>query len=65
MKSKIENKHQCQVTLTKLKDLEQSLIKLFKIRDTLHPRQFLIRKHSLEITSGDLQQEIGKYQKNK
>jgi len=65
MKSKIENKHQCQVTQTKLKDLEQSLIKLFKIRNTLHPRQFLIRKHGLEKTIKDLQQEIEEFQKNK
>ena len=65
MKSEINNQCQCQVTQTKLKDLEQSLIELFKIRNTLHPRQFLIRKRGLEITIGDLQQEIEEFQKNK
>ena len=65
MKSAVKNKHQCQVTQTKLKDLERGLIELFKIRKTLHPRQFSIRKRSLEKTIRDLQQEIEEFQKNK
>ena len=58
----IQNQHQHQVTQNKLKDLEQSLIELEKIKDTLHPRQFLGRKNSLVVKIDTLRQEIAEYE---
>ena len=58
----IQNQHQYQVTQNKLLDLERGLIELEKIKDTLHPRQFLGRKNSLSRSIGTLQQEISDYE---
>ena len=57
----IQNQHQYQVTQNKLHDLEQGLIELDKIKDTLHPRQFSGRKNSLVKNINALQQEISDY----
>ena len=58
----IQNQHQYQVTQNKLRDLEQGLVELLKIEDTLRPRQFSARKHGLERTIEILQQEIAEYE---
>ena len=58
----IQDRHQYRVTKNKLKDLEQSLAELEKIKDTLHPRQFLGRSNSLRKTVSILQQEINDYE---
>lgn len=58
----IQNQHQYQVTQNKLKDLEHGLAELKKIKDTLHPRQFLGRKNSLVKNIDALQHEIGEYE---
>ena len=61
----IQNQHQYQVTQNKLLDLERGLVELEKIKDTLHPRQFLGRKNGLSKTISTLQQEIEDYEKLK
>ncbi len=61
----IQNQHQYQVTQNKLLDLERGLVELEKIKDTLHPRQFLGRKNSLSKSIGTLQQEIEDYERLK
>lgn len=58
----IQNQHQYQVTQNKLLDLERGLVELEKIKDTLHPRQFLGRKNGLSKTISTLQQEISDYE---
>ena len=58
----IQNQHQYQVTQNKLKGLERGLVELEKIKDTLHPRQFLGRLNSLSRSIGTLQQEISDYE---
>ncbi|MDJ0596438.1 MAG: XRE family transcriptional regulator, partial [Pleurocapsa sp. MO_226.B13] len=58
----IQNQHQYQVTQNKLLDLERGLVELEKIKDTLHPRQFLGRKNSLLRSIGTLQQELSDYE---
>ncbi len=57
----IQNQHQYQVTQNKLRDLEQGLVELLQIKDTLRPRQLRARKHGLERTIATLQQEIAEY----
>ncbi|MEL6579273.1 MAG: helix-turn-helix transcriptional regulator [Cyanobacteria bacterium J06621_12] len=59
----IQNQHQYQVTQNKLKDLEQGLVELEKIKDTLHPRQFLERRNGLSKSISTLQQEIEDYER--
>ena len=61
----IQNRHQYQVTQNKLLDLERGSVELEKIKDTLHPRQFLGRKNSLSKSIGTLQQEIEDYERLK
>ena len=61
----IQNQHQYQVTQNKLLDLERGLVELEKIKDTLHPRQFLGRRNGLSKTISTLQQEIEDYEKLK
>ncbi|MCC0178545.1 helix-turn-helix transcriptional regulator [Waterburya agarophytonicola K14] len=58
----IQNQHQHQVTQNKLKDLEQSSIELEKIKDNLHPRQFLGRKNSLVEKIDAIRREIAEYE---
>ena len=58
----IQNQHQYQVTQNKLLDLERGLVELEKIKDTLHPRQFLGRKNSLIRNIDALRQEIAEYE---
>lgn len=58
----IQNQHQYQVTQNKLRDLEQGLVELFKVKDTLRSRQFSARKHGLERTIETLKQEIAEYE---
>ena len=57
----IQNQHQYQVTLNKLRDLERVRVELEEIKDTLHPRQFLGRENSLVRSIDTLQQEIAEY----
>ncbi len=54
----IQNQHQYQVTQNKLKELEQGLVELLKIKETLRPRQFDARKNSLSGMIKTLKQEI-------
>ena len=61
----IQNQHQYQVTQNKLKGLERGLVELEKIKDTLHPRQFLGRKNGLSKSISTLQQEIEDYERLK
>ena len=61
----IQNQHQYQVTQNKLLDLERGLVELEKIKDTLHPRQFLGRKNGLSKSISTLQQEIEDYERLK
>ena len=58
----IQNQHQYQVTQNKLLDLERGLVELEKIKDTLHPRQFLGRKNSLIRNIDALRREIAEYE---
>ena len=58
----LQNQHQYQVTQNKLKDLEKGLVELEKIKDTLHPRQYLGRKNSLVRNIDALNQEIADYE---
>ena len=58
----IQNQHQYQVTQNKLKDLEKGLMELAKIKDNLHPRQYLGRKNSLTKNIDALKQEISDYE---
>ncbi|MEL7078148.1 MAG: helix-turn-helix transcriptional regulator [Cyanobacteria bacterium J06648_1] len=58
----IQNQHQYQVTQNKLKDLEEGLVELEEIKDTLHPRQFSGRKNGLVRNIDILRQEIAEYE---
>ncbi len=58
----IQNKHQYQVTQNKLKELEQGLVELLKIKEILRPRQFDARKNSLSGMIKTLKQEIVEYE---
>ncbi|WP_019505251.1 helix-turn-helix transcriptional regulator [Pleurocapsa sp. PCC 7319] len=57
----IQNEHQYKVTQNKLKDLEQALVELLQIKDTLRPRQFSSRKNGLQLMIGNLSKEIEEY----
>jgi HTH-type transcriptional regulator/antitoxin HigA len=57
----IQNEHQYKVTQNKLKDLEQALVELIQIKDSLRPRQFSSRRKGLQLTIDNLRQEIGEY----
>lgn len=59
----IQNEHQYKVTQNKLKDLEQALAELNKIKDTLRPRQFSSRHKGLQLTIDSLRKEIEEYDK--
>ena len=58
----IQNQHQYQVTQNKLKELEQGLVELLKIKEILRPRQFDARKNSLSGMIKTLKQEIVEYE---
>ena len=57
----IQNEHQYKVTQNKLKDLEQALVELSAIENTLHPRQFSSRKKGLQLKIDNLSKEIEEY----
>ena len=57
----IQNEHQYKVTQNKLKDLEQALVQLSEIENTLHPRQFSSRRKGLQSKIDNLRQEIADY----
>ncbi|MBW4622928.1 MAG: hypothetical protein KME17_26670 [Cyanosarcina radialis HA8281-LM2] len=57
----IQNEHQYQVTQDRLKDLEQALVELLKIKDNLLQRQFSSRQNGLQITIDNLRREIAEY----
>ena len=58
----IQNQHQYQVTQNKLKELEQGLVELLRIKETLRPRQFSARHNSLSRMIQTLSQEIAEYE---
>ena len=57
----IQNEHQYKVTQNKLKDLEQTLVKLETNREILHPRQFSSRKKGLQLKIDSLNKEIEEF----
>jgi HTH-type transcriptional regulator / antitoxin HipB len=57
----IQNEHQYKVTQNKLSDLEQALVELIKIKDTLRSRQFSSRQKGLQLTIDSLRQELEEY----
>lgn len=59
----IQNKHQYQITQTKLNDLKLDLAALDVPDSNLHPRQILGRRNSLNILIRELQQEIADYER--
>jgi nitrate reductase alpha subunit len=60
----IENELQYQVTLSKLKELEQQLAALDPRDPNLHPRQIIGWRNSFNLTIRQLNQEIAEYEQH-
>jgi HTH-type transcriptional regulator / antitoxin HipB len=57
----IQNEHQYKISQGKIKEIEESLDQLYKEKDSLHPRQFKMRKNGLQGMLAEIQEEIKEY----
>lgn len=57
----IQNEHQYKTSHGKIKEIEQFLDKLYKEKNSLHPRQFKMRENGLQGILAEIQEEIKEY----